>query len=660
MIFTLLAALNGAAQQAFVVYEGVVSSHSVDEHPGSNYTWSVLVDFSPDTGANSGDYSFTSSNGLNEINVRWNTQGLYYLNVTETDLSGCTNRKIMAVNVVSNNRSIAFNSNVSSECYNEKGNGFGLPLRILDDGSVPLNAADFPVNVGFSVDGNAYTQSISYDQQLLNIDASWLTTNQQQESVISVQLTSAMDKQGVDIPLVSGNDVHIRTIHAVPMLQFVSVDSSISEYSVGTYEVEMIAGEPQNAIYHWSVDPPNGTSTDLSAITGPLAEISWGMLERYTLRISVTDGNSCSGDTITQLVTLNKSGSAPIPITAGPDTTIGVCEPYLLLGVYPVSTEYTYSWSPATGLNDPTIPNPIFTPGETTTYILTVTGEQGSNARDTVTVTVSEVLASAGDDVIMEDGTTVMLDASSSLGKGLSYYWTTENGTIDSGENTINPIVSSPGTYYLQVIDSFNCIASDSVQVSKLVYAPIANDIYDTTKFQMAVKIPVLDYVEDTEGDLDPKSLTIVQYPVNGSVYINYNDYAITYTPENGFLGGDVFEYKICGGSLLCDNAHVYVFVTAVDFLIPQAFTPNGDNINDFFEILGIEYYPNNSITVINRWGKKVYEAKAYGVDSNPRFWDGKTNVGGNNGDLPTGTYFYVLDLGNGEKPIAGSVYIDR
>ncbi len=149
-------------------------------------------------------------------------------------------------------------------------------------------------------------------------------------------------------------------------------------------------------------------------------------------------------------------------------------------------------------------------------------------------------------------------------------------------------------------------------------------------------------------------------YPHNGTVKINPSDHTIQYTPNENFSGTDMFEYQVCDLTQLCDNARVYVLVTALNFFIPDAFTPNGDNINDFFQILGIEYYPNNKLIVINRWGKKVYEARAYGIETNPIFWDGKSNVGDKHGDLPTGTYFYVLDLGNGDKPIAGSVYIDR
>jgi gliding motility-associated-like protein len=96
-------------------------------------------------------------------------------------------------------------------------------------------------------------------------------------------------------------------------------------------------------------------------------------------------------------------------------------------------------------------------------------------------------------------------------------------------------------------------------------------------------------------------------------------------------------------------------------FFIPQAFSPNGDGINDFFEIVGIQNYPNNELKIVNRWGSKVYEAKGYQND-----WDGTNQFGLSISDkeLPVGTYFYILDLGD-DVPIddrykKGYVYISR
>jgi len=661
MILSLLAAFHGAAQQAFVVYERAESSHFVENHPGSTYSWNVLTDFSPDTEANPVDYSFISSNGSYQIQIHWNKAGWYYLNVTETDITGCKNRKVLAVNVISNNSSIAFNSTVSSDCFNLSDNGFELPLQILDDGGIPLDEAEFPVDVEFTVNGKSYTEDIVYDQQVLNINTSWFTQDKENESQVIVQLTGATNNQGTDIPLLEGNNIHTRTIHPVPQLEIIYDKSSINEHDYGIYEAVLSVGEPEGAIYNWFIDPPRGSSTDLSGISNSTIKVLWdGPVGEYTVNVNVEDGNNCKSDTISQVVTINKSAPDPITVNAGPDTIIGSCQSFEFSMVSPVNPDYSYSWQPADYLSDPTIPNPIFTAGKTTTYVLTVTTLPGYDYKDTVTINVSEVMANAGEDVIMEKESTTQLNGSESSGDNLVYNWTTENGAIKEGGTTAYPVVSQPGTYYLEVKDAFGCPASDSVNVSLYANAPVARDDYDTAAFQTAVVIDVLANDSDADGNLNPSSLTILNNPVNGALDINYFENTITYTPNQNFVGTDMFEYRICDLTQLCDNATVYVLVTPINFLIPQAFTPNGDNINDFFQILGIEYYPNNTLTVINRWGKKVYEAKAYGISTTPKFWDGRSNVGSSNGDLPTGTYFYVLDLGNGEKPIAGSVYIDR
>ncbi|WP_346859139.1 gliding motility-associated C-terminal domain-containing protein [uncultured Draconibacterium sp.] len=661
MIFTLLAAQFGAAQEAIVVYEGAESNHFVEAHTGSSYSWKVLVGFSPDTEANPNDYLFTSDNGVYQIGVRWYKSGLYFLDVTETDQTGCTNRKALVVSVISNNRSIAFNSSSSSDCYNYSDNSFSIPVRILDDGGIPLDQAKFPVDVDFTVNSTLFSQQIFWQQQVLNVDSSWFALDLQQETSVSVQLLSAADKEGSSIPVASGGDVHLRSIWAIPKLEFSYADTLVKDGSYGNYQLTLQDGQAQNAVFNWWVIPAAGTSTDLETINGDVADILWdGGIGTYNLYASVIDGNGCLGDTITQTIEVQEKDPTTIPVFAGPDTLIGSCQPYAFNQVFPSSNEYSYSWNPVTNLDDPRVPNPVFTPGETTTYVFTVTTLNGSEIKDTVTINVAQIGADAGDDFLIEQGETAILDGSDSYGENLLYNWTTNNGVIVSGENTVNPIVSSAGTYYLDVLDAYGCSAIDSVVVSAFVYAPIANDDYDTTSYQTAVTIPVLANDTDPEGNLDPTSLSIVQYPQNGSVYINYDDYTISYTPEQGFIGDDVFEYQICNLAAKCDNANVYVFVTPVDFIIPEAFTPNNDGVNDYFEIKGIEYYEGNSLTVINRWGKKVYEAKNYGISTTPKFWDGKWTTGGGNEDLPTGTYFYVLDLGNDEKPIAGSVYIDR
>ncbi len=83
-----------------------------------------------------------------------------------------------------------------------------------------------------------------------------------------------------------------------------------------------------------------------------------------------------------------------------------------------------------------------------------------------------------------------------------------------------------------------------------------------------------------------------------------------------------------------------------------EAFTPNGDGVNDYWVIPGIESYPNSVVTVYNRSGHEVFMAKGYRNDWNAAY---KSNAS----KLPPGSYLYIIDLGNGSQPIKGWIFIN-
>lgn len=92
--------------------------------------------------------------------------------------------------------------------------------------------------------------------------------------------------------------------------------------------------------------------------------------------------------------------------------------------------------------------------------------------------------------------------------------------------------------------------------------------------------------------------------------------------------------------------------------VVYNEFTPNGDGQNDFLIISCLENYPNNELKVYNRYGSLVYSKKGYQND-----WTGIANVNGtfNGSQLPSGTYYYTLDLGDDTiKVKTGWLYIMR
>jgi gliding motility-associated-like protein len=113
----------------------------------------------------------------------------------------------------------------------------------------------------------------------------------------------------------------------------------------------------------------------------------------------------------------------------------------------------------------------------------------------------------------------------------------------------------------------------------------------------------------------------------------------LTYSWDNGAGFGDTVvvaplvttNYTLtvtdtCGNSI---EQSIEIIVKC-DIVIPNIFTPNSDGINDFFEILYLDQYPNSRLVIFDRWGKKVYENANYQNN-----WDGDGHS--------DGTYFYIV-----------------
>ncbi|MEP6724557.1 MAG: PKD domain-containing protein [Bacteroidota bacterium] len=84
---------------------------------------------------------------------------------------------------------------------------------------------------------------------------------------------------------------------------------------------------------------------------------------------------------------------------------------------------------------------------------------------------------------------------------------------------------------------------------------------------------------------------------------------------------------------------------------VPNAFSPNGDGINDTWVILYLDSYPDCRVDVYNRYGQVVFRSTGYA-----RAWDGKVN----GQSLPVGTYYWIINPGSGRTQVNGSVTIIR
>jgi gliding motility-associated-like protein len=102
-----------------------------------------------------------------------------------------------------------------------------------------------------------------------------------------------------------------------------------------------------------------------------------------------------------------------------------------------------------------------------------------------------------------------------------------------------------------------------------------------------------------------------------------------------------------------CSESDSMNILIATGLTIYSGFTPNGDGTNDFWDIDDIIFYPNATVKVFDRWGRLVFSSVGYADDQR---WDGKYQ----GKDLPTGTYYYIIDLKDGSEPYKGPVTIVR
>ena len=350
----------------------------------------------------------------------------------------------------------------------------------------------------------------------------------------------------------------------------------------------LVSGGTPNYSYNWD----NGASTDSSYQVAPTDTSSY--------KLVVTDSAGCKDS-----LDLTVNVVPEIIAMVSPD--IILCEG--MSDTLFASGGSTYSLMLPAGLDDPTSSSPIASPTVTTTYSVIV--KSGSCEEDTAVVTVNvvaQVVANAGADKTICEGNEATLSASG----GVNYTWSTG----DTTENiTVQPSVD---TDYFVIVDGGICGSdTDSVSVS-VNPLPIANAGIDST-IQLGYSIDL----NGTGGG------TYAWSPASGLSCTNCQDptasplittqYILTVT-ENGCSSSDTILITVDD---FCD-----------DVFIPNAFSPNGDGINDIFYVRG-NCIKDMNLVIFDRWGEKVFESNDIS-----KGWDGvfKANY------LNSAVFSYYLD----------------
>lgn len=440
----------------------------------------------------------------------------------------------------------------------------------------------------------------------------------------------------------------------------------VSETEVRTYRVENHAGSSYSwVIYKGSNFTVPASNTEVRIVSGENTStltLNWLNPGTYYPTVVETDQKGCTNTKAIAIVVTGRETIWPVAKISNSTILIGntkyvfanSCQPIVLDASSSTGDGLSFQWDPPIYLDNPKSSKPVFTPGVSTNYQLTVTDIYGHSSTEPVRIMVAQdVKADAGENLHIGINQSGLLDGSKSSGENLTYAWKTTNGHIVEGNNTSHPVVNQAGKYYLIVTDQYGCSDQDSVLVN--IYTQAIQDTINTV-INIAADINVL-MNDIPKLGLNPATLKIVSPPRNGMANI-VADSVITYLPNQYFVGSDSFVYSICDYFQSCDEATVLVFINDNPFFIPDAFSPNDDGINDKFEIKGIAKYQTVEIRIFNRWGNTVYQSKNYGEGlGKDGFWDGNSKPG--SGPIPNGTYFYILKL-DGKENINGSVYLDR
>lgn len=287
-----------------------------------------------------------------------------------------------------------------------------------------------------------------------------------------------------------------------------------------------------------------------------------------------------------------------------------------------------------------------------------------------------------------------------------TFVWEADGGTIAGGQGTPNVSIiwdSLPGLYDLSVVEiGKNGCVGDEKTAQVLIINPPDLEVFgettvcegDTVTFWAAGGL-VYDWDIGISGDtisfiadVNQSALTVSSQTPCGFDEVSQS-LDVKEAPDVS-ISADVDDLGVCpgepvfmevtgifdrviwsrglGGSIRvtadepgpytvtallngCESTAELTLDSCRKVKVYNTFTPDGDGVNDFFEIENIQFYPENRLAIYNRWGNKVFEAFNYKND-----WDG-TYKGE---PLPVASYYYILESEPGVKPQSGYINILR
>jgi gliding motility-associated-like protein len=332
-----------------------------------------------------------------------------------------------------------------------------------------------------------------------------------------------------------------------------------------------------------TISPPPPSGDSVKVIVTPYS--GYGCID--TLAASLLDTLTATASAGTDITTCN--------LTSGQ------------IGVLP-KPELVYRWSPAAGLDNPNISNPMAKPLVFTEYLLTVTSK-GGGCKATDSVTVTPKVSDTSLNLIGSSDYCIGVGAFPELrvNNTDSIQWFKDSVAI-SGAGQNKYLVNTSGEYFVQLFRTGCALPMETKKIRITV---------DSVK--IGIRYPVKNAVFDF-----PEPLQARKFGTSAlwSPSINLNNTS-TYTPIFKGLNEQLYliQIKTAIGCITVDTQLVKTF-KKIAIYVPTAFTPGNNGANDRLRPVLIGFSKVSYFRIFNRWGKLLFT-----MNSDQPGWDG--NIGG-------------------------------
>lgn len=362
----------------------------------------------------------------------------------------------------------------------------------------------------------------------------------------------------------------------------------------------------------------------------------------YTVSLVAIDNRGCASNAVMKATTIH-----PVPVAAF-DLPNAVCMPRGEAQFNNRSTikgngTLNYEWNFGDGSAVSTDASPVhrYAAGGNYPVVLTVRSAYGCTNAITQNLSsfVQQPVAAfhVAPNQICEGTDVVFTDQSTSAsGPVTGWNWRFSDGTTATSRNVTKRFASA-GLHRaaLVVTNSAGC-GSDTLTKEVMVHVQPVVDAGPSfivaegavVTFNPQVNDPNLVFAWTPPAELNDASLLRPSYRAT-------RDQVFTLTASDA----------ICSAS---DTLSVRILRPVQ---IPNAFSPNGDGINDTWIITNLTDYRDNTVEVFNRYGQRVFYSLGYTTP-----WDGRYN--GN--PVPVGVYYYIINLKNGFGKLTGSITVLR